>query len=356
MKDLIEIFKKSIKKQLETKGIYTNIDFDITVPDNKKHGNLTTNIAFKLAPYEKKAPMDIASLLVENIKRDNLKVSKIDIVKPGFINFFLEEKWIIEIGNIILEKGVNVLSRQGDSYLIDVKLDNSVNNNRKTRAKSFANILKTILEIKGNRVVFNKEEEKDIEKITVTTHINKDYIDPEKKVINIADMILTKDDSIVDKDVEELFTKSEINLWALSKTYSTDVQIPLGSAFINNTDNLFFFIEYPYKRALDVLNIMEREGYSVEKFKTDEMIFNLPQGKDLIFKILGFEESVDKAIEFREPYKVFNFIYEMACLFYNYNNLLQLKSYSEKEIMGNLYILKVFSKFYGELIKSIIDG
>lgn len=82
---IIKEISNSIKK------IYENID-DITIsvekPKNKKHGDISTNIALLLAKKVKKNPIEIC----EELKVELIKSSifdSIEIAKPGFINFKL---------------------------------------------------------------------------------------------------------------------------------------------------------------------------------------------------------------------------------------------------------------------------
>lgn len=82
---IIKEISNSIKK------MYENID-DITIsvekPKNKKHGDISTNIALLLAKKVKKNPIEIC----EELKVELIKSSifdSIEIAKPGFINFKL---------------------------------------------------------------------------------------------------------------------------------------------------------------------------------------------------------------------------------------------------------------------------
>ena len=71
-------------------------------PEN--FGDYSTNIAMKLAKTAKSNPMETAEDIAEHLKKSNL-FEKIDVVRPGFINFYLSrgilEKTIVEIN----EKG-----------------------------------------------------------------------------------------------------------------------------------------------------------------------------------------------------------------------------------------------------------
>lgn len=69
----------------------------LEVPKNREHGDLSTNIAMRVARLEKKNPLEIAQsiqgLLDRLLKEMQLEglFRKIEVLPPGFINFFLIE-------------------------------------------------------------------------------------------------------------------------------------------------------------------------------------------------------------------------------------------------------------------------
>jgi len=82
---IIKEISNSIKK------IYENID-DITIsvekPKNKKHGDISTNVALLLAKKVKKNPIEICEELKVELIKSSL-FDSLEIAKPGFINFKL---------------------------------------------------------------------------------------------------------------------------------------------------------------------------------------------------------------------------------------------------------------------------
>ncbi|MBU4483830.1 arginine--tRNA ligase, partial [bacterium] len=69
-------------------------DFTIERPKFEGHGDLATNVAMMLSKPEKKAPRDIAQIIVSQIQDDILE--SIEIAGPGFINFTLKTSVYIE--------------------------------------------------------------------------------------------------------------------------------------------------------------------------------------------------------------------------------------------------------------------
>ncbi len=64
-------------------------------PSDSQFGDLTTNIAFKLSKQLKKNPYQIAQDIVKNLPKNDA-VEKVEVVKPGFINFWIRDSQFIK--------------------------------------------------------------------------------------------------------------------------------------------------------------------------------------------------------------------------------------------------------------------
>ncbi len=75
---------------------------NVVLTEAKDHGDYATNIALTLQKEAGKPAMEIAELIVKNIdlKKNNF-INKIDIVKPGFINFWVTNNVFAEVVNNI---------------------------------------------------------------------------------------------------------------------------------------------------------------------------------------------------------------------------------------------------------------
>lgn len=82
--------------------------FVLEVPREKEHGDYATNAAMLLAKQAKKAPREIAGIIVDNFRSEGTWVHKIEIAGPGFINFYLDSDWLLGV----LER----VEVQGDRY------------------------------------------------------------------------------------------------------------------------------------------------------------------------------------------------------------------------------------------------
>ncbi|MBS4206830.1 arginine--tRNA ligase [Bacillus sp. FJAT-50079] len=77
----------------------------LETPKDKSHGDYSTNMAMQLARIAKKAPRMIAEQIQANLDRSKASIEKIDIAGPGFINFYLNNRYLTELVPAILEAG-----------------------------------------------------------------------------------------------------------------------------------------------------------------------------------------------------------------------------------------------------------
>jgi len=106
---MYSIFEK-IRNQIETvvknavsaavaKGKLPNVELPpimIEKPREEAHGDFSTNIAMQLAKQAKKAPNQIAHVILEEIDCRDTYIVRAESAGPGFINFFLNSDWLYE--------------------------------------------------------------------------------------------------------------------------------------------------------------------------------------------------------------------------------------------------------------------
>jgi len=107
-----ENIKKNIEKALKELDIKP-VPFVIEHPENESFGDYSTNIAMVLAKTLKLSPLETAKKISKNIPTRS-PISKITVEKPGFINFWLEERSLAEnLETIVKEKNLFGSSRYG---------------------------------------------------------------------------------------------------------------------------------------------------------------------------------------------------------------------------------------------------
>ncbi len=94
----------------------------IEMPNNKDHGHLATNLPMTLASSQKRAPRDIAKIIVDNFKDPEGFLEKIEIAGPGFINFTISSReWLMLLKSIIEldEKYGSASEKKDESVLVE---------------------------------------------------------------------------------------------------------------------------------------------------------------------------------------------------------------------------------------------
>ena len=103
--DTKEKLYKIVDKALKLSNI-EKVNYIIEIPNDKKNGDFSTNVAMELTKVLKRNPRIIAEELVTNIEKGNI-IDRIDIAGPGFINFYLNKKYLLNSINEIINLDSN---------------------------------------------------------------------------------------------------------------------------------------------------------------------------------------------------------------------------------------------------------
>lgn len=94
--------------------------FDVHYPQHRDHGDYASNVAMVLAKLLKRAPMEIGEDIKAHLNLDGL--DRIEIIQPGFLNFFINEEFLTGGVNLILKEsqqyGHNTIGT-GKNYLVE---------------------------------------------------------------------------------------------------------------------------------------------------------------------------------------------------------------------------------------------
>ena len=107
MKDQIRHLLESRLLELVAAGTLpegTAPAFSVEPPRNPEHGDFSTNLAMMLAKPARRAPLEMAKVLVEGLALPAF-VEQVDTVAPGFINFRLRSAAILDALDGILAQG-----------------------------------------------------------------------------------------------------------------------------------------------------------------------------------------------------------------------------------------------------------
>ncbi len=81
----------------------SGIEFKVERPKDERHGDFSSNISLVLSKKLKKNPYDLALEISKKIKITG-EFEKVEAVKPGFINFYLSQKYLQSQVREIIEK------------------------------------------------------------------------------------------------------------------------------------------------------------------------------------------------------------------------------------------------------------
>lgn len=79
-------------------------DILIEIPREKGHGDFSTNVAMQITKTAKKAPRQIADIIISNIDTKDSYIQEVSCAGPGFINFTLDPAYLYDAMKIIQEE------------------------------------------------------------------------------------------------------------------------------------------------------------------------------------------------------------------------------------------------------------
>lgn len=117
MKDYL---RELIKNALTKFGIEKELgDISIEIPNNKEHGDYSSNVALKEANKINMNARDFAMKLSTEIIDDN--ITKIEVAGPGFINFYLKNDYLFNNLNTIITDNEYGKSNVGNGTKINIE-------------------------------------------------------------------------------------------------------------------------------------------------------------------------------------------------------------------------------------------
>ncbi len=114
---ILKSLRESLKDVLKEAG-YNEDSIIITESSRKDLGDFQINDAMRLAKIYHKSPVDIAND-VANILKENKNFKNVNVAGPGFINFSLSDKFIIESLNKITNIDENIDKEENKLIFMD---------------------------------------------------------------------------------------------------------------------------------------------------------------------------------------------------------------------------------------------
>jgi arginyl-tRNA synthetase len=110
--NIVEQVQMKLKEEIKQAAVKAGLAEEAQIPaviletpKEKAHGDYSTNLAMQLARVAKKAPRQIAELLIANFDNSKASIEKIEIAGPGFINFYMDNSYLTALVPAILEAG-----------------------------------------------------------------------------------------------------------------------------------------------------------------------------------------------------------------------------------------------------------
>jgi len=343
------MIKDKLKKKLinALKKINVGVDekiIDLQPPNLLSFGDYSTSIALKLAKNLKQDPLNIGKKIINNLAKDEL-IEKVELIKPGFINFWLSKKTLFsnlyqQANNIFLFFSFSFGSNK--KILIEYAQPNThkLFHIGHLRNITLGEALARIFEVLGNKIIrtnyqgdiglhiakclwaIKKEQEKnknildDFKTISqkiefigkMYTKGTKAYEEDEKaknEIIEINKQIYEKDPKIFD-------------LWQKTRQWSLGYFEKIYHRLDTKFDRLFFESEMSEKgieicqEALKKGILEKSQGaivFNGKKYNLDTRVFinslGFPtyEGKELALAEKEFSEfgEIDKAIHLTTP-------------------------------------------------------
>ena len=123
-----EQIKKDLQKAIEKSFGNEMEDVYIEHPQDSEHGDYASNVAMNIAEGVGKTPREIAERIVSALQPGKLRcASKVAVAGPGFINFYLSDKFLVDELQRILDRGDDYgRSRvgEGETVVVDYSSPN----------------------------------------------------------------------------------------------------------------------------------------------------------------------------------------------------------------------------------------
>lgn len=315
-------------------------DIDLGHPTNFDFGDYFTSVALKLTKQLKKNPLMIAEEIVKNLPKNN-NIKKVEIVKPGFINFWIADVQLINRLTEIVEKNFSFPKYHlGENKKLMIEFAHP-NTHKLFHIGHLRNIstgesLVRIFEAVGNKVIRGNYQG------DVGLHIAKCLYgikNSELKIKNLRTLqekiefigkmysFGTKafeDDEKAKKEIikinEMIYNRSQeiVPLWTETRQWSLDYFSENYKRFYSHFDRLYFESELP-ERGIKIVNELIKKGileksqgaiiFNGKKYGLDTRVFvnslGFPtyEGKELALAEKEFSDfgELDKIIHTVTP-------------------------------------------------------
>jgi arginyl-tRNA synthetase len=107
MPTMRDVLSEAILAVLRDLGVEpTTADVHLERPARREHGDWSTNIALTTAKAVGRQPRQLANELAERLRAHPPQhVERVEVAGPGFINFFLDDRWLYDVLRDVVQSG-----------------------------------------------------------------------------------------------------------------------------------------------------------------------------------------------------------------------------------------------------------
>ncbi len=261
----MSIEQKIIKKL--KKVIKGDVEIEVKANENQDFGHYSSTIAFKLAKIKKDNPETIALELKEFLQKDKNFFEKIEVVKPGFLNFFLKKEVFYKELTKVLREGKDYGRglKKRKSFSLDYLDANPTGPIHLGHARSgfYGDVLANVLAFNGFKVsrefyVNNAKVSSQIRSLGLTA-LGKGEEYKHEQLLNILKR------SEVKRKIKSLKDESEVGYYLAKIIHNENKKFLKKIAKINF--DLFFEEQSVYDKGLieKVIKILKRKKVVYEK-------------------------------------------------------------------------------------------
>lgn len=333
-----QILEEKINQFIK-KSYHSDLIVDMEQPVNHDYGDYSSTIALKLSKILKKNPMEIANEIIK-IFPENKSIKKVEVLKPGFINFWISDLYFLDEMQKVIENNITYPTfHLGKTKKIMVEYAHP--NTHKLfhighlRNVSTGESIIRILETVGNKVVRSNYQGdvglhiakclyilKNLTKIKSLKTLQ-DKIELIGKAYSEGQQAYEKDEKAKQEIIEingKIYNRDPeiMSLWTETRKWSLDYFNEIYNRTYCKFDRFYFESELP-ERGIKIAIDAEKKGileksegavvFKGEKYGLDTRVFinslGFPtyEGKELALAELEFSEfgNLDKCIHVVTP-------------------------------------------------------
>ncbi len=122
IEEILKQLKDNLNKIIKEMGVTEDLDIFFDVPKDSSFGDYSTNISMRLTKILKKNPILIANEIKSKLDLTKNHLEKCEVAGQGFLNFFLDKKYLMQVVFQILQEKENYgSSNYGQNKKINIE-------------------------------------------------------------------------------------------------------------------------------------------------------------------------------------------------------------------------------------------